>query len=73
MVFLVGVAAAFCLGLGYVLQQRTAARAAHENLLSWRLLFELMHRRTWWFGIAAMVVGQLLGGLALDLAAVTVV
>jgi hypothetical protein len=72
-VFLVGVAAAFCLGLGYVLQQRTAAVARQENLLSWRLVFELMHKRMWWVGIAAMMVGQLLGGLALDLATVTVV
>jgi drug/metabolite transporter (DMT)-like permease len=72
-VFLVGVAAAFCLGLGYVLQQRTAASARQQNLLSWRLLFELMHNRVWWLGIAAMIIGQLLGGLALDMAAVTVV
>jgi drug/metabolite transporter (DMT)-like permease len=72
-VFLVGVSAAFCLGLGYVLQQRTAASARQQNLLSWRLLFELMHNRVWWLGIGAMVIGQLLGGLALDLAAVTVV
>jgi drug/metabolite transporter (DMT)-like permease len=72
-VFLVGVAAAFCLGLGYVLQQRTAASARQQKLLSWRLLFELMHNRVWWLGILAMVSGQVLGGLALDLAAVTVV
>jgi drug/metabolite transporter (DMT)-like permease len=72
-VFLVGVAAAFCLGLGYVLQQRAAASARQQNLLSWRLLFELMHNRVWWLGVAAMVIGQVLGGLALDLAAVTVV
>jgi drug/metabolite transporter (DMT)-like permease len=72
-VFLVGVAAAFCLGLGYVLQQRAAARTTQDDLGSWRLLIALMHERTWWIGIAAMVVGQVLGGLALDLAAVTVV
>jgi drug/metabolite transporter (DMT)-like permease len=72
-VFPVGVAAAFCLGLGYVLQQRAAARTTQADLVSWRLLFALMHNRAWWIGIGAMVAGQVLGGLALDLAAVTIV
>ncbi len=73
MVFLVGVAAALCLGLGYVLQQRVAARAAGSPKRAFRLLWELMHHKVWWAGIAMMVVGQLLGGLALQLATVAVV
>jgi drug/metabolite transporter (DMT)-like permease len=72
-VFLVGVAAAVCLGLGYVVQQRVAARAAGSSKRAFRLLWELMHHKVWWAGIAMMVVGQLLGGLALQLATVAVV
>lgn len=73
MVFLVGVAAALSLGLGYVLQQRAAATVPLSELLRFRLLLDLMHRPLWWAGIGAMVVGQLLAGLALHLAAVAVV
>ena len=73
MVYLVGVAAALCLGLGYVLQQRAAALAPIEELLSWRLLLDLLHKPVWLWGVGCMVVGQLLGGLALQLASVAVV
>jgi drug/metabolite transporter (DMT)-like permease len=44
-----------------------------SELLHFRLLLDLMRRPLWWAGIAAMVVGQLLGGLALQLATVSVV
>lgn len=73
MVFLVGIMAALSLGLGYVLQQRVAATAPASELLSFRLLLVLMHRRMWWAGIGCMVVGELLAGLALQLAAVALV
>lgn len=73
MVFVVGIAAALSLGLGYVLQQRAAAGAPLSDILRFRLLVDLMHRPVWWLGIAAMVVGQLLSGLALHLATVAVV
>jgi hypothetical protein len=73
MVFFVGIGAALLLGLGYVLQQRVAATAPLADLLSFRLLLDLMRRRLWWGGIAAMVAGQLLGGLALNLASVDLV
>jgi drug/metabolite transporter (DMT)-like permease len=39
-------------------------------LLSYRLLWELMHKPAWWGGIACMVSGQVLGGLALNLGSV---
>lgn len=65
MVFLFGVLAALSLGVGWVLQQRVASHAALSELLSFGLLLHLMHRPTWWLGIAAMVTGQVLGGLAL--------
>jgi drug/metabolite transporter (DMT)-like permease len=72
-VYFTGLAAAVALGLGYVLQQRVAATMPLSELLHWRLLFDLMHRRLWWAGVAAMVVGQVLSGLALQLASVAVV
>jgi len=72
-IYLVGVAAALCLGLGYVLQQRAAALAPLEEVLSWRLLLDLLHKRTWLWGVGCMIVGQLLGGLALQLASVALV
>lgn len=68
-----GVLAAALLGLGYVLQQRVANTMPLAEVLHFRLLLDLMHRRLWWAGIAAMVVGQLLAGLALQLATVAVV
>lgn len=73
MVFIVGIAAAVSLGLGWVLQQRVAAHAALTELLSVRLLLHLMRKHVWWFGIAAMVCGQALGGLSLSLGSVALV
>lgn len=73
MVFVVGILAALSFGLGWVLQQRVAAHAALSELLSYRLVWHLMHYRVWWFGIAAMVCGQGLGALALQLGPVALV
>src|SRR6476660_7770313 len=73
MVFFVGIAAAICLGLGYVLQQRVATRSKESSGHAVRLLLDLMHQRAWWAGIIVMIIGQLLGGLALGLASVAVV
>lgn len=73
MVILVGLLAAVSLGLGYVLQQRVASTAPLDELLHFRLLFDLMRRPLWWAGICAMVVGELLGALALQLASVGMV
>jgi drug/metabolite transporter (DMT)-like permease len=73
MVFAVGLVAAVCLGLGWVLQQRVASHAALSELLSFRLLFHLMHKPVWWLGIAAMTAGSSLGGWALQLGSVALV
>ena len=73
MVYPVGLFAAMLLGVGYVLQQRVAATEPLSDLLKFRLLWDLMHRPLWWAGIGAMVVGQLLSGLSLQLATVAVV
>jgi drug/metabolite transporter (DMT)-like permease len=69
----VGIAAALCLGVGYVLQQRVAMTMPISDVLRWRLLLELMHRRLWWIGIACMIAGQALAGWALQLATVAAV
>jgi len=64
-VFLLGFAAAVSLAMGYVLQQRAATHASRSRLLSYRLLWELMHMPVWWGGIVCMIIGQVAGGLAL--------
>ncbi len=73
MVYVVGLAAALCLGVGYVLQQRAASLTPLEEVLHWRLLVDLLHKPMWLWGVGAMVLGQLLGGLALQLASVALV
>jgi hypothetical protein len=72
-VFLSGIAAAVCLGLGWVLQQQVAAHAALSELLSFRLLLHLMRKRVWWVGIGAMITGQALGALALSAGSLSLV
>jgi drug/metabolite transporter (DMT)-like permease len=64
-VFLLGVGAACCLGIGFVLQQRAAQRAPLSDFLSFRLLLDLLRMPLWLLGIATMVAGQVLGALAL--------
>jgi drug/metabolite transporter (DMT)-like permease len=64
-VFLLGVSAACCLGLGFVLQQRAAASAPLADFLSFRLLLDLIRKPDWLLGVAFMVCGQVLGALAL--------
>jgi drug/metabolite transporter (DMT)-like permease len=64
-VFLLGVGAACCLGLGFVLQQRAAARAPLADFLSFRLLLDLLRMRDWLLGVGLMVMGQVLGAVAL--------
>jgi drug/metabolite transporter (DMT)-like permease len=73
MIYLIGIAAALLLGAGYVLQQRVAVTAPLADILHWRLLLDLMRRRVWWLGVAAMVIGQLLAAVALRFASVDVV
>ena len=73
MIYPVGVLAALLLGTGYVLQQRVAITAPLSEILHFRLLLDLMHRPLWWLGMGCMVGGQLLSGLALQLAGVGLV
>ena len=73
MVYPVGVVAALCLAVGYVLQQRAAATAPLAEVLHWRLLLDLLRRRTWLAGLAFAIVGQVLAAWALALAGLAVV
>ncbi|WP_084703937.1 DMT family transporter [Phaeacidiphilus oryzae] len=64
-VFLLGVGAALFLGLGFVLQQHAAQRAPRADILSFRLLLDLMRVPEWLLGILFMVIGQVLSAMAL--------
>lgn len=73
MVYLLGVVAAACLGVGWVMQQQVAGTAGGEGGLSWSVLRRLIGTWTWWGGIAAMTVGQSLAAWALQTGPVTIV
>lgn len=71
--FLLGVGAACCLGLGFVLQQRAAVRAPGSDFLSFRLLLDLVRMPDWLVGVALMVAGQVLGAVALAFGQISLV
>ncbi|MGI5350891.1 DMT family transporter [Streptomyces sp. CA-250714] len=64
-VYISGLVAACFLGLGFVLQQDAAARAPVADVLSFRLLLDLVRVPRWLLGIGSMVVGQLTSAFAL--------
>ncbi|HWM40173.1 MAG TPA: DMT family transporter, partial [Streptomyces sp.] len=66
-VYVFGLVAACFLGLGFVLQQDAAARAPLADILSFRLLLDLMKVPRWLLGIGFMVIGQLLSAVALSM------
>jgi drug/metabolite transporter (DMT)-like permease len=66
LVLLLSVGAACCLGFGFVLQQNAAAHAPLGDLLSPRLLLDLVRVPRWLGGIAFMVAGMVLGAVALS-------
>jgi drug/metabolite transporter (DMT)-like permease len=65
-VFTLGIGAACFVGLGLVLQQRVAQRLGLSEFLSARLLLRLLREREWLLGLFLMIVGQVLGGFALN-------
>lgn len=73
MAWLIALAAAVCLGLGFVLQHHAAQQAPLKDVLTPRLIVDLVVKPLWLLGIAAMVCGQVLGALALRQADVTLV
>jgi len=60
-----GLGAALWLGGGFVLQQHVAATLPWSDVLSPRLLLDLVRKPLWVAGIVVMVIGQLLGAAAL--------
>jgi drug/metabolite transporter (DMT)-like permease len=72
-VFTLGIGAAFFVGLGLVLQQRAAQRLGLSEFLSARLLLRLLRQREWLLGLLLMIIGQVLGGFALNQGDVTLV
>ncbi len=66
MVYVFSLTAACLLGLGFVLQQHAAAQAPLSDMLSFRLLLDLVKVPRWLAGIACMVAGQILGAVALS-------
>ncbi|MFE3035670.1 DMT family transporter [Streptomyces canus] len=65
LVLILAVSAACCLGFGFVLQQNAARQAPLSDFLSPRLLLDLMKVPRWLGGIGLMVVGMVLGAIAL--------
>ncbi|HUO37804.1 MAG TPA: DMT family transporter [Mycobacterium sp.] len=66
MVYLLGVAAAALLAVGFVIQHHAAEEEPPSLRLSYRLLVHLAARRKWLLGIAAMIAGQIAGAAALS-------
>lgn len=65
LVLTLAVSAACCLGFGFVLQQNAAQRAPLSDFLSPRLLLDLMRVPRWLGGLGLMVLGMVLGAVAL--------
>jgi len=72
-VYVLGVAAAVLLAVGFVLQQHAAEQEPPSLRLSPHLLLDLLRRPLWLTGIASMVGGQVLGAVALSFGAVALV
>ncbi|MFJ4717005.1 DMT family transporter [Streptomyces sp. NPDC088785] len=73
LVLVLAVGAAFCLGIGFVLQQNAAAHAPLGDFLSPRLLLDLVRVPRWLGGIGLMVCGMVLGAIALGQGEITLV
>ncbi|PNE41561.1 MULTISPECIES: DMT family transporter [Streptomyces] len=72
-VILLALAAACCLGTGFVLQQIAAQHAPPQDYLSFRLLLDLVRMPRWVAGIVLMVTGMALGAVALGMGDITLV
>jgi len=73
MVYLLGLAAAVLLAVGFVLQQHAAEQEPPSLRLSPWLLVDLARRPRWLSGIASMVGGQVLGAVSFNFGAVALV
>ncbi|MGH9086903.1 MAG: DMT family transporter [Acidimicrobiales bacterium] len=63
----IALGSALFLAIGFVLQQHAAAQEPPDERLSFRLLLHLIRRPLWVGGILTMVVGQVLGAIALGM------
>jgi len=72
-IYVLGIAGAAFLGVGWVLQQRVAARSIATHRLSWASVRLLIRNLEWWGGIAAAAIGQTLAAWALQDGAITLV
>lgn len=61
------------IAIGFVVQQHAAAAEPPDERLSFRLLTHLVRRPIWLAGIGSMVVGQILGAMALDFGSLALV
>ncbi|MCM3884749.1 DMT family transporter, partial [Frankia sp. R82] len=71
--YLLGLSAAVCFGVAAVLQQRVAFRAPPGDVLRLRLLWWLVRRPAWVFGVAIGGAGSMLSAAALTSGAVALV
>lgn len=73
LVFILGLGSAALSGVGFVVQQRVAAKAPPEDRLSLRILLDLVSQPLWLAGFAAMIGGDLVGAAALGHGNITLV
>ena len=66
-------AAAATFAVSAVLQQRAARQAPEGESLSWRLIADLLHRKTWLAGVGCVLLGYLLQAVAFGSAPIAVV
>ncbi|MFJ6215412.1 DMT family transporter [Streptomyces sp. NPDC092296] len=65
MLYTYALIAACLIGLGFVLQQHAAEQAPQADMLSYRLLLDLVRIPVWLWGMGCMVAGQIFSVLAL--------
>ncbi len=73
MIYVLGIAASAFLGVGWVMQQRVAARSPGVQRLGWEAMRVLLRNVEWWGGIAAAAIGQTLAAWALQDGPITLV
>lgn len=72
-VYAFSLAAALLFAAGSVVQQRAAAQAPPQDVMSWRLLLWLVRRRLWLVGVVTALVGNVFSATALGRGGVAVV
>ncbi|MGH3745007.1 MAG: DMT family transporter [Mycobacteriales bacterium] len=73
LVFVFSIVAAFLFALGSVVQQRAAAQAPPQDVMSFRLLLWLVRRKLWLIGVVTALVGNGFSATALGHGGVAIV